>query len=170
MNAIVAVDNHWAIGNKGSLLVRIPMDQKYFRQMTIGKVVVLGRKTLATFPNGLPLPGRTNIIMSRNQNLKVKGATVVHSLEELMEELKQYASEDVFVIGGDDVYKQLVPYCDTVYATRIDYRYAADAYFPNLDDLPSWTLTEEGEENTYFDLEFTFCKYENSAPLTGIPE
>ena len=85
MNAIVAVDNHWAIGNKGSLLVRIPMDQKYFRQMTIGKVVVLGRKTLATFPNGLPLPGRTNIIMSRNQNLKVKGATVVHSLEELME-------------------------------------------------------------------------------------
>ncbi len=170
MNAIVAVDNHWAIGNKGSLLVRIPMDQKYFRQMTIGKVVVLGRKTLATFPNGLPLPGRTNIIMSRNQNLKVKGATVVHSLEELMEELKQYASEDVFVIGGDDIYKQLVPYCDTVYATRIDYRYAADAYFPNLDDLPSWTLTEEGEENTYFDLEFTFCKYENSAPLTGMPE
>ena len=170
MNAIVAVDNHWAIGNKGSLLVRIPMDQKYFRQMTIGKVVVLGRKTLATFPNGLPLPERTNIIMSRNQNLKVKGATVVHSLEELMEELKQYASEDVFVIGGDDIYKQLVPYCDTVYATRIDYRYAADAYFPNLDDLPSWTLTEEGEENTYFDLEFTFCKYENSAPLTGIPE
>ncbi len=170
MNAIVAVDNHWAIGNKGSLLVRIPMDQKYFRQMTIGKVVVLGRKTLATFPNGLPLPGRTNIIMSRNQNLKVKGATVVHSLEELMEELKQYASEDVFVIGGDDIYKQLVPYCDTVYATRIDYRYAADAYFPNLDELPSWTLTEEGEENTYFDLEFTFCKYENSAPLTGIPE
>ncbi len=170
MNAIVAVDNHWAIGNKGSLLVRIPMDQKYFRQMTIGKVVVLGRKTLATFPNSLPLPGRTNIIMSRNQNLKVKGATVVHSLEELMEELKQYASEDVFVIGGDDIYKQLVPYCDTVYATRIDYRYAADAYFPNLDDLPSWTLTEEGEENTYFDLEFTFCKYENSAPLTGIPE
>ena len=170
MNAIVAVDNHWAIGNKGSVLVRIPMDQKYFRQMTIGKVVVLGRKTLATFPNGLPLPGRTNIIMSRNQNLKVKGATVVHSLEELMEELKQYASEDVFVIGGDDIYKQLVPYCDTVYATRIDYRYAADAYFPNLDDLPSWTLTEEGEENTYFDLEFTFCKYENSAPLTGIPE
>ena len=170
MNAIVAVDNHWAIGNKGSLLVRIPMDQKYFRQMTIGKVVVLGRKTLATFPNGLPLPGRTNIIMSRNQNLKVKGATVVHSLEELMEELKQYASEDVFVIGGDDIYKQLVPDCDNVYATRIDYRYAADAYFPNLDDLPSWTLTEEGEENTYFDLEFTFCKYENSAPLTGIPE
>ena len=170
MNAIVAVDNHWAIGNKGSLLVRIPMDQKYFRQMTIGKVVVLGRKTLATFPNGLPLPGRTNIIMSSNQNLKVKGATVVHSLEELMEELKQYASEDVFVIGGDDIYKQLVPYCDTVYATRIDYRYAADAYFPNLDDLPSWTLTEEGEENTYFDLEFTFCKYENSAPLTGMPE
>ena len=89
MNAIVAVDNRWAIGNKGGLLVRIPMDQKFFREVTIGKVVVLGRKTLSTFPNGLPLPGRTNIILSRNQNLQVKGATVVHSREELFEELKK---------------------------------------------------------------------------------
>ncbi|MBO5238142.1 MAG: dihydrofolate reductase [Lachnospiraceae bacterium] len=165
MNAIVAVDNHWAIGNKGSLLVRIPMDQKMFRETTIGKVVILGRKTLATFPNGLPLQGRTNIVMSRNPNLKVKGAVVVHSKEELFEELKQYASEDIFVIGGSDIYDMLVPYCKTAYVTKIDYRYAADAYFPNLDEKPEWQMTEEGEEITYFDLEFAFCKYENANPI-----
>ncbi len=165
MNAIVAVDNHWAIGNKGSLLVRIPMDQKAFRDTTMGKVVVLGRKTLATFPNGLPLQGRTNIVMSRNPNFKVKGAVVVHSKEELFEELQQYDSNDIFVIGGSDIYDMLIPYCKTAYVTRIDYRYAADSFFPNLEEMQEWTLIEEGEENTYFDLEFTFCKYENSQPL-----
>ena len=165
MNAIVAVDNHWAIGNKGSLLVRIPMDQKAFRNTTMSKVVVLGRKTLATFPNGLPLQGRTNIVMSRNPNFKVKGAVVVHSKEELFEELQQYDSNDIFVIGGSDIYDMLIPYCKTAYVTRIDYRYAADSFFPNLEEMQEWSLIEEGEENTYFDLEFTFCKYENSQPI-----
>lgn len=164
MNAIVAVDNHWAIGNKGGLLVRIPLDQKFFRETTIGKVVVLGRKTLSTFPNGLPLQGRTNIILSRNPDLHVKNAVVVHNEDELFEELKQYASEDIFVIGGGDIYQMLLPYCDTALVTKIDYRYAADTYFPNLDELDSWKMTEESEENTYFDLEFTFCKFENSRP------
>lgn len=165
MNAIVAVDNHWAIGNKGSLLVRIPMDQKAFRDTTMSKVVVLGRKTLATFPNGLPLQGRTNIVMSRNPDYKVKGAVVVHSKEELFEELQQYDSNDIFVIGGSDIYDMLIPYCKTAYVTRIDYRYAADSFFPNLEEMKEWSLIEEGEENTYFDLEFTFCKYENSQPI-----
>ena len=165
MNAIVAVDNRWAIGNKGGLLVRIPMDQKFFREVTIGKVVVLGRKTLSTFPNGLPLPGRTNIILSRNQNLQVKGATVVHSREELFEELKKYNSEDIYVIGGSMVYNLLIPYCSLVHVTKIDYRYAADSYFPNLDEDPQWHVAAESEEQTYFDLEFTFYRYENKHPL-----
>lgn len=165
MNAIVAVDNRWAIGNKGGLLVRIPMDQKFFREVTIGKVVVLGRKTLSTFPNGLPLPGRTNIILSRNQNLQVKGATVVHSREELFEELKKYNSEDIYVIGGSMVYNLLIPYCSLVHVTKIDYRYAADSYFPNLDEMEEWKITGESDENTYFDLEFTFYRYENKHPL-----
>ena len=143
MNAIVAVDNRWAIGNKGGLLVRIPMDQKFFREVTMGKVVVLGRKTLSTFPNGLPLQGRTNIILSRNQNLQVKGATVVHSREELFEELKKYNSEDIYVIGGSMVYDLLIPYCSLVHVTKIDYRYAADSYFPNLDELEDGRLPEK---------------------------
>ncbi len=170
MNAIVAVDNHWGIGSKGSLLVRIPMDQKYFREMTMGKVVVLGRRTLATFPNGLPLPGRTNIILSRNPALTVKGATVVHSETELTEVLNRYSSDDVFVIGGGDIYKMLLPYCDTAYVTRIDYRYAADTFFPNLEELTEWEMVEESEEYTYFNLEFTFRKYKNNGPLPATSE
>ena len=101
MNMIVAVDNNWAIGCKNELLVSIPNDHKMFRQMTTGKVVVLGRKTLETFPQGLPLKNRTNIILSRNQNFAVKDAIIVHSEEELMKELEQYDTEDVFIIGGE---------------------------------------------------------------------
>ena len=85
MELIVAVDNNWAIGNKDNLLVSIPEDHKFFRQVTMGNVVILGRKTLAGFPNGLPLAGRDNIILSRNQNFSVKGGIVVHSEEELFE-------------------------------------------------------------------------------------
>lgn len=112
MNVIVAVDSHWGIGNKGELLVRIPNDHKFFREETTGKVVVLGRKTLETFPQGLPLKNRTNIILSSNQDYQVRDAVVVHNLEELMEELKKYRSEDIYIVGGDSVYRQLLPYCD----------------------------------------------------------
>lgn len=165
MNAIVAVDNHWAIGYKGALLVRIPMDQKFFRDTTMGKVVVLGRKTLETFPNGLPLKGRTNIVLSKNQDLKIKDAVVVHSKEELLQELKKYNSEDIFIIGGSSVYDMLIPYCNLVHVTKIDYTYQADSYFPNLDEDSNWMITGESDENTYFDLEFTFYRYENKHPL-----
>ena len=112
MNAIVAVDNNWAIGCKNSLLVRIPADHKNFRQETTGKVVVLGRKTLETFPQGMPLANRTNIILSTNPDYKVKGAVVVHSREELDEELKKYDSEDIYIIGGESVYRMMLSACD----------------------------------------------------------
>ncbi len=162
MNIIAAVDNHWAIGYKNQLLVRIPNDQKMFREETTGKVVVLGRKTLETFPNGLPLKNRTNIILSSDQNYKVKDAIVVHSVEELLEELKQYPSEDVYIIGGESIYRQLLPYCDTAHITKIDYDYDADAHFPNLDEMTEWRITGNSEEQTYFDIEYTFLRYEKT--------
>ena len=109
MNAIVAVDNNWAIGCKNSLLVRIPADHKNFRQETTGKVVVLGRKTLETFPQGMPLQNRTNIILSTNPDYRVKDAVVVHSKEELDAELKKYPTEDVYIIGGESVYRMMLP-------------------------------------------------------------
>ena len=160
MNLIAAVDNNWSIGNKGRLLVSIPSDMKFFRQTTTGKVVVLGRKTLETFPGGQPLKNRTNIILTGNPDFKVKDAIVVHGMEALLDELKNYPSEDIYIIGGESVYRQLLPYCDKAHITRIDMNYEADAHFPNLEEDPEWELTADSEEQTYFDVPFTFCLYE----------
>ena len=160
MNLIVAVDENWAIGYKNDLLIRIPADMKMFRQETTGKVVVLGRKTLETFPNGQPLKNRTNIILSTKKDYEVKDAIVVHSIEELLEELKNYPSEDIYIIGGETVYCQMLPYCDVAHVTRIDRKYEADAFFPNLDEKPEWVVTGESDEQTYFDLEYQFVRYE----------
>ncbi len=160
MNLIVGVDKNWAIGNKGKLLVSIPNDMKMFRAETTGKVVILGRKTLATFPNGAPLKNRTNIILTRDESFTAGDAVIVHSIEELLEEVKKYPPEDVYVIGGDSIYKQLLPYCDTAIVTKSDYAFEADAYFPNLEEDPEWKMTAESEEQTYFSLEYTFQRWE----------
>lgn len=160
MNLIAAVDRNWAIGKNNELLVRIPMDQKFFRETTTGKVVVMGRKTLESFPNGLPLKNRTNIVLTHNPNYAVGDAIIVHSLDELHEELKKYNSEDIYIIGGEKIYAQLLDECDVAHITKIDYAYDADAYFPNLDEKPEWEITADSEEQTYFDLEFYFYKYE----------
>lgn len=163
MNIIAAVDKNWAIGCKNQLLVRIPNDQKMFREMTTGKVVVLGRKTLETFPQGIPLPNRTNIILSSNRDYKVKGAIVVHSVEELLEGLKKYDSKDIYIIGGESVYRQMLPYCDTAHLTKIDRAYEADRYFPDLDGNGEWEITAESEEQTYFDIAYEFVEYRRSS-------
>ena len=162
MNLIVAVDNNWAIGNKNELLISIPNDHKHFREETTGKVVVLGRKTLQTFPQGLPLKNRTNIILSKDPSYKVKDATVVHSVEELLEELKQYDDEDVYIIGGESIYRQLLPYCNVAHVTKIDHEYEADTFFPNLDEDEAWEITADSDEQTYFDIPYQFLKYERT--------
>ncbi|QOV19590.1 dihydrofolate reductase [Blautia liquoris] len=160
MKAIVATDKNWAIGYKNKLLVSIPSDMRYFRNTTNNRVVVMGRKTLESFPQGQPLASRTNIVITRDPAYKVKGAVVVHSLEELKEELENYDDDDIFVIGGGSVYEMLLPYCDTVLVTKIDLAYQADTFFPNLDKSHEWEMTEEGEEQTCFDIDFRFTKYE----------
>lgn len=160
MNLILSADRNWAIGKENKLLVRIPADMKFFRETTTGKVVVMGRKTLESFPNGLPLKNRTNIVLSSNPAYQVKDAIIVHSKAELEKELKKYKSEDIYVIGGGSVYRMLLGECDTAYVTKIDYAYEADTYFPNLDEDPEWELTADSEEQTYFDLEYYFLKYE----------
>lgn len=160
MNLIAAVDKNWAIGCKNKLLVSIPADMKFFRETTTGKVVVMGRKTLESFPNGMPLKKRTNIVLTHDKTYKVPDAILVHSMEELHEELKKYPSEDIYVIGGETIYKQLLEECDVAHITKIDYEFEADAYFPNLDELPEWKITQDSEEQTYFDLEYYFYKYE----------
>ncbi|HIR93992.1 MAG TPA: dihydrofolate reductase [Candidatus Egerieimonas intestinavium] len=163
MKAIVAADKNWAIGKGNDLLVKIPMDQKFFRQETSGHVVVMGRKTLESFPGGMPLKNRTNIVLTRRQDYDGKGALVVHSLEELLEELKKYPEDEIYVVGGGQIYELLLPYCNLIHVTKINFAYEADTYFPNLDQLPEWEVTASSEEQTYFDLEFEFLQYERKA-------
>lgn len=160
MNLIAAVDENWAIGCKNKLLVSIPSDMKFFRETTMNKVVVMGRKTLETFPGGQPLKKRTNIVLTRDKNYKVKDAVVVHTVEALLEELKKYDEEDIYVIGGESIYRQLLPYCKLAHITRIHHAYEADTYFPNLDQMEDWEITGISDEQTYFDLEYEFVRYE----------
>ena len=159
MKMIAAVDNNWAIGYKNRLLVRIPADQKYFRNETMGKVIVMGRKTLESFPQGQPLAGRTNVVLSRKSDYKVKGTVVINTVEETLEYLSQFDTDDIFIIGGETIYRQFLDYCDEALITKIDHEYQADAWFPNLDELKEWQLVGDTEEQTYFDLEYRFLKY-----------
>ena len=160
MNIIVAADKNWGIGRNNQLLVSIPADMKMFREETTGKVVVMVRKTLESFRIGLPLMNRTYIFFRGNKDYQVKGAVVVHSIEEALKEVEKYPSENVYCIGGDSIYKQMLPYCDVAHVTKIDFAYEADAHFPNLDEDPEWEITAESDEQTYFDLEYAFVKYE----------
>lgn len=159
MNLIAAVDKNWAIGYQNKLLASIPEDMKFFRETTMGKVVVMGRKTLESFPGKKPLKNRVNIVLTKNPSYQVDGAVVVHDEKELRKELEKYNSEDIFVIGGEMIYRLLADSCDTAYITKIEYAYIADAYFPNLEEDASWELAEESEEKTCFDLEYFFMTY-----------
>ena len=160
MNLIVAVDKNWAIGNQNKLLVSIPADMKFFRETTTGKVVVMGRKTLESFPQKQPLKNRINIVLTKDKDYKVNGAVVVHTLEELLDELKKYNEEDIYIIGGESIYRQMLPYCKLAHITKIDHAYEADTYFPDLDNMEEWAITGVSEEQTYFDLEYYFTRYE----------
>lgn len=160
MNLIANVDKNWAIGKNNRLLVRIPADMKFFRETTTGKVVVMGRKTLESFPNGQPLKNRTNIVLTHDRSYQVEDAIVVYSMDDLHEELKKYPSGDIYIIGGESIYRQMADACDVAHITKVDYTYDADAYFPNLDEKPEWQVTQESEEQTYFDLIYHFYRYE----------
>lgn len=138
MRAIVCADKDWGIGKDGELLVRISSDLKRFKEITMGCPVVLGRKTLATFPKGKPLPGRENLILSRNPDFEVDGATVCETLEQVLERV----TPDAFVIGGGDVYRQFMPYCKEIYVTRLETAEFADTWFDNLDADPEWERVE----------------------------
>lgn len=165
MKLIVAADKNWAIGRNNALLVRIPNDMKNFRALTEGNVVIMGRKTLESFPGGMPLPRRTNIVLTRQMDYNGRGAVIVHSEEELWEKLAGYETDQLFVIGGETIYRMLLPYCDTAFVTKLEYKYEADTWMPDLDREPGWKLAEKGEEQTCFDLIYYFYRYENSNAL-----
>lgn len=158
MKLIVAVDKEWNIGNKGELLFRLPLDMKFFRTQTTGKVVVMGRKTLESFPNGKPLKNRVNIVLSRDKGYSVDGAEVVSDTDELAEKLKEYNTDDIYVLGGEAIYRLLLPMCDTAVITHVDaVASEADKKFPELGD--GWKLEkiiDEAEDNGY---NLKWCEY-----------
>lgn len=166
MKLIAAVDNNWGIGLNNQLLVNIPSDKRYFKQLTEHQVVVMGRKTYESLPGKRPLENRVNIILTKAFDFQAKGFEVARSVEELFEMLKDYKEKEIFVIGGQNVYEQLHEYCEEAYITKIDYAYQADRYCPNLDTANEWQLVGISEEETYYDLEYYFCKYQNKNPLT----
>jgi dihydrofolate reductase len=153
--AVVAVDRNWAIGKGDKLLCHLPGDLKYFKELTIGKKILVGRKTLDSFPGGRPLPGRENIVVTRDPSFEREGCTVCHSLEEALSQ-----AGEVIVCGGDSIYRAMLPMTDTVYVTKIDAAFDADRYFPNLDEDPEWEITADSDEMTYFDIAYQFVKYE----------
>ena len=159
MKLIAAVDKAWAIGKNNRMMWSIPADMKFFRETTKGNIVIMGRKTLESFPQGQPLSNRVNIVITRNKDYKIKGAVVVHSIDEAIEESGKYEG-DVYVIGGESIYRAMLKHCDTAFVTKIDHTFDADTYFPNLDEDPEWEMTKISEEQTCFDLEYYFTVYE----------
>ena len=156
--AIAAVDRNWGIGNKGKLLTSIPGDMKFFRQKTLGSTIIMGRVTLESFPEMKPLKNRNNIVLTGNENYSCNGADIVHTVEEALEKAASYDAP-VFIIGGETVYREFLPYCSLAYITKIDYEYEADAHFPDLDADPEWELADEGDELSCFDLLYNFNTY-----------
>lgn len=159
MKLIVNTDKNWGIGKENQLLVHIPNDMKFFRKTTTGHVIVMGRKTLESFPDQRPLPKRTNIVLTTNKDYHVDGAIVLGSKDELLEKLKEYDQDEVYIIGGESVYRMMLPYCDTAYVTKLNHAFDADTYFPALDQMDEWELVWESEEQAYHELGYTFRTY-----------
>ena len=154
MTAIVCVSQNWGIGRDGALLFRISADLKRFKALTVGKTVILGRKTLDTFPGGKPLKDRRNIVLSRRE-LDIPGAEIAHSFEEAA----ALGGDDAIVIGGASVYMALLSRCDRVYVTKVGAAPDADSFFPDLDDNPDWRVASESEVFEENGLKFRFVDY-----------
>ncbi|MCL2255613.1 MAG: dihydrofolate reductase [Firmicutes bacterium] len=166
MIAIVAVDNEFGIGCENDLLYSIPEDMQFFKEKTMNKVVVMGYATLISLPNSKPLKNRTNIVLVKEQDVKIEGATVVHSIEELLEETEKYSKDDVFVMGGGQVYAQLLPFCHKAFITKIKGMKKADTFFPNIDQMSNWKIATASEEKQHEEFTFTFNTYVNDCVKT----
>ena len=159
MKIIVAADSRWGIGKNNRLLVSIPSDMRFFRETTSGCTIIMGRKTLESFPGGKPLKNRRNIVLTSDPAYAVPDAETASSVEEALALVRDEDPDRVFCIGGSSIYRQFLPFCDTAFVTKIDHVYEADSYFPDLDADEEWEITSESEEQTYFDLTFHFLTY-----------
>lgn len=161
MNLIVAVSKSWGIGKDGDLLFSIPEDMKFFRETTMNKVVVMGRKTLESFPNKKPLPKRTNIVLTRNKDYNPEGVIVCHTPEEVLCQVKKYEPDDCFIIGGEEIYRLFIPFCKYAYITRVESDADADSFLPDFEKLIDWELKERSPEILDNGHRIAFEVYEN---------
>ncbi len=155
MQAIVAVSQSWGIGKDGRLLFRLSADLRRFKALTTGHTVVMGRKTLQSLPGGKGLPNRRNLVLSRRMDYAPENAEVVTSVEALL----RTAGEDAFVIGGQQVYEQLLPHCERVHVTKVLADAPADAFFPNLDEDPAWRIASASDVLTENGISFQYVEY-----------
>lgn len=158
MQAIVAVSRSWGIGKDGQLLFRISADLQRFKALTTGHTVVMGRKTLESLPGGRGLPNRRSLVLTRQESFTPERAETVHSLAELL----ALAGDEAFVIGGQEVYEQLLPYCTRAYVTKVFADVPADAFFPNLDEDPLWRAVSTGEMQEENGLIFQYVEYQRA--------
>lgn len=160
ISAIVAVDENWGIGYNGDLLEHIPEDLKYFKQLTSGNIIVMGRKTWDSLPKK-PLPNRFNVVIT-SQKRHFEEMTAFIPCSEAVSRLKHSPKEDDwFIIGGGQIYKELLPYCDRVYVTKIFKNHnQIDTYFPNLDESEEWTPAACTDIRQYKDLTYQFWQYD----------
>lgn len=161
MKAIVCVDENWGIGKKNDLLFHLPADMKFFRETTLGKVVVMGSNTLKSFPNGKPLKNRVNVVLYPGGE-KRDDCVIVDSMAELSAELKKYNTEDTYVIGGAMFYRTMLPYCSEVYVTKVAENGGAEVFFENLDKLENWQCVSESCEVEDNGHKLRFTKYRNT--------
>lgn len=162
MRAIVAVDNNWGIGKNNDLLCYLPKDLKRFKQITKGNIVLMGRKTLESLPNGEPLPNRYNIVLTSNKEYTNKDVLVSNSIPDLLAYswlIKAMKGVETYVIGGQSIYQQLLPECDMVYVTKINHTFDADKFFPNLDEMKEWYVADESETQNENGLEYMYLTY-----------
>ena len=160
MNAIVVVDKNWAIGKDNDLLVHLPGDLKYYKEKTTGKVIVVGRKTLESFPGGKPLPNRTNLVLTSNPDYKNPYCTVCLGKDQMDKQLEKYHTEDIFISGGQSIYELFLDQCQVVFVTKIEEEYPADRYFKNLDEDPAFKITWESPLQEDKGTKYRFLKYE----------
>ena len=166
MNYIACVDENWGIGKNGDLLFSIKGDMKFFRETTLGKTVVMGRKTLLSFPGSKPLKNRRNIVLTKNRDFSCEGAEIVHSTEELSALLKndKADSDNIFVIGGAQIYNALYKFCKTAYITKVSADGNADVFIKDLDKEQDWMVSSKSQSFCENGLEYTSYTYENSSP------
>lgn len=164
MKTIVAVDNSWGIGKDGCLLCSLPGDLKYFQDKTRGKVVVMGRTTFESLPGKKPLKDRVNIVLSRNPDFQPEGCTVCRTMEELFGLLENYNTDDVFIIGGEEIYRQFLPQCSGYLVTKINGDFKADKHFENLDEREDIEPVGESEPQSENGIEYRFTEYKRKYP------